>query len=393
MRFGVATICIFLAVLMALPASALVVDGKEIRDIYGYIIRVLEDDEKVQEQYREQAARNPSYRGYRPYTYSSLRHLTTEDLLYGALQGCFLALRINRGAPPEVMDAKTEANINVVMELFPMLARDFTAGEQLLGYMTGRGGDEYFRLYLLRRCEPGYARDSLFARFWQDCIKRHEKQYLETLEFLADFSSTDPRAADLAVQPLFAPEVVLERRRGELDGELRHDRSVRVLHGNAEGRNESTESSRILVDEDLRTVAACLRRDDHLDVLGDACLAGKDESVADLLATEKSRRLRIDDPGEDLNAAPAADPVSAADRREKDAGRAGGVEERRSFTHLDGLALRLESDADRSHESSASRPTPFGGSGGSPRRLPDRRSPPSLTPPGSPSAERRPSPG
>ena len=189
-----------MCLLAPISANALVIDGKTVEDLYGYILDILEEDKRVQEEYEVQALRNPTYRGYKPYTYSSLRHMTTEDLIYGAMQGAFAAVRQNQGEPQSVVEAQAEANIGLVMELFPMLARDFEVGEQLISRLSGSGSFDHFQMYLLRRAIPGTANPSLFSDFWQESIRRHRTAFDKVMVFLLEGRSTDPRALMLAME-------------------------------------------------------------------------------------------------------------------------------------------------------------------------------------------------
>jgi len=181
-------------------ARALVIDGQEVQDLYGYILRILEEDARVQAEFREQALRNPTYRGYRPHTYSSLRHMTTEDILYGAAQGAYMAIRYNRDGDAGVIAAKAEANIGVVMELFPMLARDFEAGAKLVELMQGKGTQDYFQIYLLKRAIPGLTSPSLFSEYWQEAIQQHRPAFNKAIVFLLENYATAPDAAALAMR-------------------------------------------------------------------------------------------------------------------------------------------------------------------------------------------------
>jgi len=197
-RFGwmLAALCCF----QGIDAQALVIDGQEVQDLYGYILRVLEEDARVQAEFREQALSNPTYRGYRPHTFSSLRHMTTEDVLYGAAQGAYMAIRYNRDGSPEVVAAKAEANIGVVMELFPMLVRDFETGGKLVALMQGKGTQDYFQIYLLKRAIPGITSPSLFSEYWQEAIQQHWPAFVKAIEFLLENYSTSPEAAALAIR-------------------------------------------------------------------------------------------------------------------------------------------------------------------------------------------------
>ncbi|MBI1320927.1 MAG: hypothetical protein GC168_18530 [Candidatus Hydrogenedens sp.] len=191
-----------IVVVSSSAAHALVINGKEVQDLFGYIVQILKEDAKVQQEFRAQVARNPSYRGYRPHTYSALRHLSTEDLLYGAAQGAYTAIRQNRGATEEVIGAKAEANIGMIMEMFPMLALDFSAGEELIGKMQGDGKKDYFQIYLLRRAIPGITAPSLFSEYWQESIQRHWPAFRKAVIFLLENYSTSPEAASLAMRIL-----------------------------------------------------------------------------------------------------------------------------------------------------------------------------------------------
>lgn len=183
---------------------ALIIDGKEVEDIYAYIVKTLDEEAKLQEEYQTQVERNPAYAGYRPYTYSSLRHLSTEDLVYGAVQGGMTARReLGPDAAVEEVAARAEANINRVMELFPMLAKDFNTGEVLLKRMVGTGRLDYFQLYLLKRSRPGFANDSLFSAFWREEVQRNAAAYRKVLEDICDSAFSQTQALEYAI-PFYA---------------------------------------------------------------------------------------------------------------------------------------------------------------------------------------------
>lgn len=202
---GVALAC--LALTPPFSAHALIIDGKEVEDVYAYIIKMLDEEAKLQEEYRIELDQNPAFSGYRPYTYSTLRHLSTEDLIYGALQGGLTAVReLGPNAAPELVAAQAEANISRVMEMFPMLSKDFTTGALLLKRMIGTGRMDHFQLYLLRRIRPGYANDSLFASFWREELKRNRSALVETLGQICDSAFADPAALEYAL-PIYAQTV------------------------------------------------------------------------------------------------------------------------------------------------------------------------------------------
>jgi hypothetical protein len=176
-------------------ASALMIGGKEVEDVYEYILKTLEEDARVQEEYRKQTERNPSFRGIRPYTYSTLSHLSVEDLLYGAVQGGLSAVRdAGPNASRSLVVAACEANIQRIMELIPMLSKDFTTGQTLLQRMIVSGRKDYVQEFLLKRSRPGYANDSLFAAFWRDEIERNHDAYIAALDTICNdlYSGTEP---------------------------------------------------------------------------------------------------------------------------------------------------------------------------------------------------------
>lgn len=202
---GAALAC--LALSPSFSAHALIIDGKEVEDVYAYIIKMLDEEAKLQEQYRIELDQNPAFSGYRPYTYSTLRHLSTEDLIYGALQGGLTAVReLGPNAAPELVAARAEANISRIMEMFPMLSKDFTTGTLLLQRMIGSGRMDHFQLYLLKRIRPGFANDSLFASFWREELKRNRSALLETLGQICDSAFADPAALEYAL-PIYAHTV------------------------------------------------------------------------------------------------------------------------------------------------------------------------------------------
>jgi hypothetical protein len=185
----------------ALPARALIVDGKEVEDIYEYILEKLQEDAAKQEDFRKQLERDPNFRGYRPYTYSLLSHLSTEDLLYGATQGGLAAIReVGPNAPAERVAAVAEANIQRVMELFPMLTGDLVAGETLLKKMTIAGRKDYMQPFILKRCVPGYANDSLFAAYMQDEVRRNRTAFVNALALICDDAFTETPVLLLALE-------------------------------------------------------------------------------------------------------------------------------------------------------------------------------------------------
>jgi len=197
-----------LVLCLSLPAHALIIDGKEVEDVYAYIIKMLDEEAKLQEDYRIELGQNPAFPGYRPYPYSPLRHLTTEDLIYGALQGGLTAVReLGPNAAPELVAAQAEANISRVMEMFPMLSKDFTTGSLLLKRMIGSGRMDHFQLYLLKRIRPGYANDSLFASFWREELKRNRSALIETLGQICDSAFADPVALEYAL-PMYVQTVM-----------------------------------------------------------------------------------------------------------------------------------------------------------------------------------------
>jgi len=193
---------VLLAALLALVGSvfaprsfALRIDGREVEDVYAYILEKLEEDARIQEEYRKQAERNPAFRGIRPYTYSSLSHLSIEDLLYGAMQGGLVGARkAGPNAARSVSTALSEANIHRIMELVPMLSKDFTTGGILLQRMVVAGKKDYLQEYLLKRTRPGYASDSLFALFWRDELKRNHASYINALDLICNdiYSTSEP---------------------------------------------------------------------------------------------------------------------------------------------------------------------------------------------------------
>lgn len=207
----------FIALLLAAQTSplsghALIIDGKEVEDIYAYIVKTLDEEAQLQEEYQTQVERNPAYAGYRPYTYSSLRHLSTEDLVYGAMQGGMTARReLGPEAASAEVAARAEANINRVMELFPMLAKDFNTGEVLLKRMVGTGRLDYFQLYLLKRSRPGHANDSLFAAFWREEVQRNQVAYRKVLEEICDSAFSQTESLQYAI-PFYAEIVEQEYR-------------------------------------------------------------------------------------------------------------------------------------------------------------------------------------
>ena len=185
----------------AMPAKALIVDGKEVEDIYEYILKQLQEDAAKQEEYRKQLERDPNFRGYRPYTYSLLSHLSTEDLLYGATQGGLAAIReAGPNAPAEQVAAMAEANIQRVMELFPMLTGDLVAGETLLKKMTIAGRKDHMQLFILKRCVPGYANDSLFAAYMQDEVQRNRTAFVNALDLICQDVFADTPVLLLALE-------------------------------------------------------------------------------------------------------------------------------------------------------------------------------------------------
>lgn len=181
---------------LAAPVSfALRIDGREVEDVYAYILEKLDEDARIQDDYRKQAERNPAFRGIRPYTYSSLSHLSIEDLLYGAMQGGLVGARkAGPNAARAVSTALSEANIHRIMELVPMLSKDFTTGGILLQRMVVAGKKDYLQEYLLKRTRPGYASNSLFALFWRDELKRNHTSYINALDTICNdiYSTSEP---------------------------------------------------------------------------------------------------------------------------------------------------------------------------------------------------------
>lgn len=203
MKFTKWCCVLLLCACLCAPARALMVEGREIEDIYAYILQVLKEQEQAEATYQEKVKQGVEYRGNRPYGFNALRHLTMDDLIYGAVQGGLTAVReLGPDATPSQLAAKAEANIQTVMEMFPMLANNFLAGEALLKRMKGSNRRDYMQMFLLRRCKPGIASDSLFSLYWQEELRRNRSQYISTLGGILDSPNAEPEAVALAL-PLY----------------------------------------------------------------------------------------------------------------------------------------------------------------------------------------------
>jgi hypothetical protein len=242
---------IFTGLALLLGASqvhALFINGREVEDVYEYILDNLAEDARIQEEYRLQVERDPNFRGIRPYTFSSLSHLSVEDLVYGAAQGGLAAVRdAGPNATREEVIAQCEANIQRIMELFPMLTKDFTAANVLLQRMIVPARKDYMQEFLLKRCRPGRANESLFTLFWQEELQRNHQGYVRALSAICDDIYTTAEPLQLAL------ELYVQVSEDDYLAAFNKDAGIAALR--AQGHEELT-PVRALSDESLQSQMA-----------------------------------------------------------------------------------------------------------------------------------------
>lgn len=248
-QFKITAILAAAALVYGAPtAHALFINGREIEDVYEYILDTLEEDARIQEEYRLQVERDPNFRGIRPYTFSSLSHLSVEDLVYGAAQGGLAAVRdAGPNATREEIIAQCEANIQRIMELFPMLTKDFTAADVLLQRMMVPARKDYMQEFLLKRSRPGLANESLFTLFWQDELRRNHQPYLRSLATICDDIYTTTDSLKLAL------ELYLQATEDDYQAAFEKDAGIAALR--AQGLDDLT-PRRALEDDALRSQMA-----------------------------------------------------------------------------------------------------------------------------------------
>lgn len=200
-RFCMAIVTVLASLLPAFSAGALNVNGKDVEDIYAYILQMLEEQKKAEEVYEEKARMGLEYRGNKPYAFNALRHLSMDDIIYGAIQGGLTAVReMGPNATPEQVSARAEANIALVLDMLPVLANNFVVGEKLLHRMRAGGRGDFMQRFLLRRCKPGIAGDSLFALYWREELIRNRTLYIAALGDILDNPMAEADIATLALE-------------------------------------------------------------------------------------------------------------------------------------------------------------------------------------------------
>jgi hypothetical protein len=205
----------------ALPASALIINGEEIEDLWGYVNEVLDQEQQQWEARQEQAKHNPAFTLERHYDYTALRLLKEEELVRAALQGGYEARRDNQDKPPAVVNLLEEANINRVLEYFPLLVRDTNSSDPLLIVLQGGAGHKAGQQFLLRRAVPGYANRSAFTDYWQDELLRRDDSFTKILTEVIESNNTEDDLRALAM------EVLYRHRLRELNDFIRRDPNVR----------------------------------------------------------------------------------------------------------------------------------------------------------------------
>lgn len=233
---------ITVALCMGGTAHALIINGKEIDDLWEYVHQVLADDQAAWEARQEQARLNPSFELARHYDYTALRLLSETELVRAAIQGSFAARREFEGADPQVIALNEEANINFVLEYFPLLVRDTSSSDPLFTVLEGGSGLGAGQHFLLKRAVPGMANQSTFTDYWQEEVLRRNADFNRIVKYLCESTSVDGSVRALALEIYYA------HRLRSLDDFVQRDPNVRA-HIAAGGGQVSAEE--LVVRDDL----------------------------------------------------------------------------------------------------------------------------------------------
>lgn len=234
-------------VVMLLAASwgvshALIINGEEIEDLWGYVHKVLAEDQAAWQARQEQAARNPSFGLARHYDYAALRLLTEEELVRAALQGAYAARREMASASPKEIELKEEANISFILEYFPLLLRDVNSSDPLFTVLEGGSGRAAGQLFLLKRAVPGKSMRTSFTDYWQEEVVRRDRRFRKVMTDLCETRQLDDARRILALEVLYVHHVRV------LDDFIQRDPNV-IAHRASGGSPVSAEE--LVVRDDL----------------------------------------------------------------------------------------------------------------------------------------------
>ncbi len=146
---------------------------------------------------------NRNRAGNRVFIFDRIRMLDAPFLLLAARSSIHRTRYESRGATEAAISRKFIQNFDLCLQYYPLLADSDEDLEAILNAIRHLRGNKYFRTYLIRRCVPGLASDSLFALYLQENLAPRRRELKTILQKNLMYKDEDPLVAVTSMDALF----------------------------------------------------------------------------------------------------------------------------------------------------------------------------------------------